>query len=166
MTTRPPITPTARGEANAALDGALLDLRRLWMHPRLLRWFSAQVGADVELATLRTLRAIESADGRPLGVGDLADALAVDASTASRLVEQAVGEGYVERRASAQDRRRTELALTSAGEALLARSTEAKAELMGRATLEWSDEDLVALAAMLDRLQSDLRALLDEEERE
>lgn len=156
---------TPRTAAHVALDTALLDLRRIWMHPRLLRWFAEEVGTDVELATLRTLRAIEtgSVEGRPLGVSDLAAAMAVDASTASRLVEQAVGDGYVTREASTRDRRRTELALTAEGERLLARSTEVRAGMLGRATRTWDDEDLAVLAELLSRLQLDLRDLLDDE---
>ncbi len=154
---------TPRTEAHVALDTALLDLRRVWLHPRLLRWFAEEVGTDVEIATLRTLRAIEAGGGEPIGVGDVAAAIAVDASTASRLVEQAVADGYVTRRSSARDRRRTELALTGEGERLLARSTEVRARLLGRATRDWADEDLIALAGLLGRLQVDLRGLLEDE---
>jgi DNA-binding MarR family transcriptional regulator len=154
-------TPASRARAHAALDEALLDLRRLWMHPRLLRWFGEQVGADVEIATLRTLRAIEAAGDAALGVGDLGTALAVDASTASRLVEQAVGEGYVERTSCEHDRRRTNLMLTTQGRRLLDRSNEVRADLLGRATAEWPDDELEALAGMLARLQTDLRGLLE-----
>jgi DNA-binding MarR family transcriptional regulator len=158
------IPPTARATANVSLDEALVDLRRLWMHPRLLRWFAAQVGHDVEPATLRTLRAIETAEGGSPGVTDLAAILAVEASPASRLVEQAVGDGYVERRSSESDRRRTELRLTAEGERLLTRSTEVRGELLGRATRGWDDEELTRLAELLSRLQVDLRGLLDDEE--
>ena len=159
------VSTTPRTAAHVALDAALLDLRRVWMHPRLLRWFAEEVGTDVELATLRTLRAIETGgEQAALGVSDLAAAMAVDASTASRLVEQAVAEGYVTRRASPRDRRRTELALTAEGERLLARSTEVRARMLGRATRAWDDEDLIELAELLTRLQVDLRGLLEDEE--
>lgn len=158
------VSTTSRTAAHASLDAALLDLRRVWMHPRLLRWFADEVGADVELATLRTLRAIEANGDEPMGVSDLAVALAVDVSTASRLVEQSVAEGYVERRSSARDRRRTELALTREGELLLGRSTEVRAALMGRATRDWDDADLLTLAELLGRLQHDLRGLLEDED--
>ena len=157
------VSTTSRTAAHVALDAALLDLRRVWMHPRLLRWFAAEVGTDVEIATLRTLRTIE-AGGAALGVSDLAAAMAVDASTASRLVEQAVADGYVTRRSSDRDRRRTELALTPEGERLLARSTEVRARLLGRATEDWDDPDLIALAELLSRLQVDLRGLLEDED--
>jgi hypothetical protein len=81
-------------------DGALLELldalselRRFWERPDRKRRFLAELGEPVELATLRTLAAVErseaAADGEP-GVCDVAEHLAVDASTASRLAEQAV----------------------------------------------------------------------------
>lgn len=156
--------PNDRADAHVSLDEALLDLRRLWMHPRLLRWFAEQVGQDVELATLRTLRAVEAAEGGSPGIKDLAVALAVDASTASRLVDQAVGDGYVERRSSESDRRRTELRLTADGERLLTRSTRVRGRMIGRATRDWDDGDLTKLAELLARLQVDLRGLLEDEE--
>lgn len=159
------VSTSSRTAAHVALDAALLDLRRVWMHPRLLRWFAEEVGTDVEMATLRTLRTIEASGGEALGVSDLAAAMAVDASTASRLVEQAVAEGYVVRRGSTRDRRRTELALTAEGERLLARSTEVRARMLGRATAHWDDDDLIALAELLSRLQVDLRGLLEDEDR-
>lgn len=156
---------TPRTAAHVSLDEALLDLRRVWMHPRLLRRFAEEVGTDVELATLRTLRAIETGGGRAaLGISELAAVLAVDASTASRLVEHAVADGYVTRRSSARDRRRTELALTAEGERLLARSTEVRARMLGRATRDWGDDEVIVLAELLSRLQGDLRGLLDDEE--
>lgn len=155
---------TSRTHAHVAVDEALLDLRRLWMHPRLLRWFADQVGRDVELATLRTLRTIEAAQESSPGIKDLAAALAVDASTASRLVEQAVGDGYVERRSSDRDRRRTQLRLTAEGERLLTRSTQVRGRLLGRATRGWGDDELTTLAVLLARLQADLRELLEDEE--
>jgi DNA-binding MarR family transcriptional regulator len=155
---------SARTDAHVSLDEALVDLRRLWMHPRLLRWFADQVGHDVEPATLRTLRAIEAAEGGSPGIKDLAAILAVDASTASRLAEQAVGDGYVERRSSEADRRRTELRLTAEGEQLLTRSTQVRGRMLGRATRGWDDEELTQLAELLARLQVDLRGLLDDEE--
>lgn len=156
-------TPPRDG-SHAVLDEALLDLRRLWIHPRLLRWFSEQLGVGVELATLRTLRAIEAA-GAGAGVGDLAAILAIDASTASRLVEQAVNDGYVQRRACSQDRRRSKLTLAPKGERLLAQSSRLRSELLGRATLSWSDEELAEAARICQRLQQDLRALIEEESR-
>lgn len=152
-----------RAEAHAALDTALLDLRRLWIHPRLLRWFSDQLGVDVELGLLRTLRAVEISGGTS-GVGDVASVLVVDASTASRLVEQAVVEGYLVRRSCPQDRRRSALSLAPEGHELLKRAAQARNELLGRATQQWSDDELERAAVTFTRLREDLRTLLEGEE--
>ena len=141
------------------LDDALLRLRRLWLHPARRRRFMAELGEPVELATLRTLRAIDLAGGDEPSVGDVAAALVVDASTASRLVDQAVSGGYVTRHPSASDRRRSVLELTTQGADLLQRSTKVRERLLAEVTAEWPAEDLATLAGLLGRLHRDFERL-------
>lgn len=147
--------------AHGAVDEALLDLRRLSLHPSPPGWFPEKVGADV---TLRTLRAIEAGcDDGPLGVGDVATALSVDASTASQFLEHAADAGYVGRRNFEHDRHRTGLALTAADERLLSRAILVRGEQPGRATRAWTDRELTTPATRQSQRQLDLRGLLDDE---
>jgi DNA-binding MarR family transcriptional regulator len=133
------------------LDVAFGRLRRLWESPALKRRFMARMGTAVEPGVVRTLRAVGecAANG---GVGDVACALAVDASTASRLVDQAVALGFLERAASPHDRRRTVLTLTPVGADILRRATSVREELLSELTEDWSDRDVESLARLLERL--------------
>lgn len=142
-----------------ALDEGLVGVRRLMQRPGYQRRFLAALGEPVELGTLRAVRAVgRLADDVP-GVGDVAELLMVDASTASRLLDRAVSEGYVDRRSAPHDRRRTQLALTDAGAALLAKADAARRELLSEVTAGWDPADLDALASLLDRLRRDLDRL-------
>jgi DNA-binding MarR family transcriptional regulator len=149
-------------------DGALLELldalgelRRFWERPDRKRRFLAELGEPVELATLRTLAAVERSeavtDGEP-GVGDVAEQLAVDASTASRLAEQAVRAGYLTRAPGRADRRRTHLQLTDSGRALTTRATLIRRRWLDRITAGWSDTDVEALGTLLRRFLDDATA--------
>ena len=144
----PPPSTSTRLER---LDVAFGRLRRLWESPALKRRFMARMGASVEPGVVRTLRAVGEcgADG---GVGDVAATLAVEASTASRLVDQAVAMGFLERATSPRDRRRTVLSLTSEGAEILGRATSVREELLSELTEDWSDRDVEALADLLERL--------------
>jgi DNA-binding MarR family transcriptional regulator len=142
------------------LDGALVRLRRLWDHPALRRRLLELLGVPVELSLIRTLGAIEERHAEPEpGVRHVADALAVDASTASRFVEQAVAGGWVTRRTCARDRRRCVLALTERGEGLLERVTEVRSALLAELTADWTADDIATLATLLERLDHRIQEL-------
>ncbi len=141
------------------LDDALTGLRRVWLRPGRRRRFLAELGEPVELAVLRTLRAIELVDGDEPGVSDVAAALGVKTSTASRMVDDAVTQGYVTRVASEVDRRRAVLQLTSEGARLLGRATQVRESLLAEVTADWSHEDVATLAGLLERLQHDFARL-------
>lgn len=139
-----------------ALDEALVGVRRLMQRPGYQRQFLAALGEPVDLGTLRAVRAVgRLADDVP-GVGDVAELLMVDASTASRVLDRAVGAGYVAREPAPHDRRRTQLRLTDAGVALLAKADAARRELLSTVTDDWDPGDLETLASLLDRLRHDL----------
>jgi DNA-binding MarR family transcriptional regulator len=134
-------------ELDAALDG----LRRHWESPALRAAFHAHLGRPVELSTVRTLRSIERAGDGPC-VGDIADLLMVDHSTASRMVDTAAAAGLASRTPSPRDRRRTVLALTPAGVDLLDAANAARAALLEELTQGWPPEDLELLTSLLRRL--------------
>jgi DNA-binding MarR family transcriptional regulator len=137
------------------LMDALSDLRRFWERPDRKRRFLAELAEPVELGVLRTLNAVARCGEQEMGVGTVADMLAVDQSTASRLVEQAVRAGYLVREAGAQDRRRTPLALTDEGRALLDRATAIRRRWLAGITATWNPEEVEGLAALLRRFLDD-----------
>lgn len=67
--------------------------------------------------TLAQCHALQEVDAHPgLGVGELAQALRVDPSTASRLAEALVAKGWAQRTAMAGNRRAVTLLLTAEGQ--------------------------------------------------
>lgn len=133
------------------LDTAFGGLRRLWESPALRRRFQERMGVPIEPALVRTLRAVAAATDE-CGVGNVADALGVDGSTASRLVDKAVAAGYLARGSSIQDRRRSVLSLTAAGIELQRRSLRVRQELLAELTTDLTDPDIDHLADLLERL--------------
>jgi DNA-binding MarR family transcriptional regulator len=154
-------TPSPARTALASLDAALLDVRRLGRRPGYRSRLLAAVGDAIDISTVRVLRAVErghgggEGDGGAAGicVGDVATRLEVDPSTASRLVDQQVTAGYLERQRSATDRRRSTLTLTDAGRTVLAEVTGARLDLFAEVTADWSEHEVATLATALDRLR-------------
>ena len=147
----------ARGHLDQ-LDEALVGIRRVLQRPgyrdRLLRALSARI----PLATLRLLRAVQRAATAP-AIGEVADVLGIDPSTASRVVDRAVAAGYLERSVCPDDRRRTRLLLSTSGAALLDEATARRRELLAEITETWDTDDLDTLVVLLQRLLSGFDAL-------
>jgi len=139
------------------MDEALLGIRRVFMRPGYRQRLLEGSSRNLTLATLRLLRAIERSDSAP-SVGEVAEALTIDPSTASRLVDAATESGLVERQACADDRRSRRLYLTKEGTSALAEVTARRRQLLSQVTDGWSEEELEQLAGMLTRL----RAAFDE----
>jgi len=147
-------SPTAVRTELEQLDHALVSLRRLWQHRNLQQDLAARTGTAVQPALIRTLRAVELAEGDEPSVGDVADALAVDPSTASRYVDQAVRDGLVRRSPSATDRRRAVLQVTPDGAVLLEHANDARVAFLADLTQDWPADDIRTLATLLDRLRA------------
>jgi DNA-binding MarR family transcriptional regulator len=150
-------TPPCASDVDAvarldALDDALLRMRRLFQRPGYRKQLLQGLSREVELATLRLLRAVELADEAP-SVGAVAESLVIDPSTASRLVEGAVRESYLRRRACRDDRRRARLELTDEGVVVLREATERRRWLLGQVTEGWAPEELRLLVELLSKLQ-------------
>lgn len=135
----------------ARLDVAFMRLRRLWESPVLRRRFQRALGEAIEPGVIRTLRAVD-AGAADCGVRDLATALDVEPSTASRLVDSAVTAGYLDRATSPHDRRRTILTVTSEGADVLSRALSIREQLLSELTADWTDDDVEQLATLLERL--------------
>ncbi|CAL9499519.1 MarR family winged helix-turn-helix transcriptional regulator [Streptomyces sp. enrichment culture] len=84
-------------------------------------------------------------------VGSVAERLKLDPSTASRMVSDAVKSGYVTQTPSARDSRRRVLGLTSAGQGLLARSTEFQQEVFDGLVADWPEADVREFSRLLVR---------------
>ena len=152
-----PTTPRRTRPSRAArrrlegLDAALLELRALVARPGYRRRLLGPLGRRIELSTVRLLQAVDRAD-EPPSIGEVAAALDVDPSTASRLVEQRVGEGLLERHRCPEDGRRTTLHLTDGGRALLDELKDARHDLLAEITGSWDVVDVEALETLMARL--------------
>jgi DNA-binding MarR family transcriptional regulator len=133
------------------LDDALVRVRRVLQSPSYRRRLMDRLGGDDPLSTLRLVRAVERA-GSPPSVGDVAEMLLVDPSTASRSVDDAVDRGYLERRPCDRDRRRALLHLTPSGRRLLQRMASARRALLSEVITDWSEEELADLVERLRHL--------------
>ena len=151
----------AAGPRLDALDRALLEVRRLVNRPGYRKRLLGPLGRRVELSTVRVLHAVDQADRAP-SIGEVAATLAIDPSTASRLVDQRVAEGLLERSPDPDDRRRAVLSITGPGRALLAELATSRRLMLEDVTEGWSADDVRTLEQLLSRLVGGFRALEDD----
>jgi DNA-binding MarR family transcriptional regulator len=141
-------------EAVAAIERALVAMRRSQGRRALQRWAAGAARTEapvVEAAAFQVLDAIEGAteQGRAMTVNGVADALGVDQPRASRLVARAVGDGLVRRGADPADGRRSVLALTRRGKRVLADGHRTRRDAVRAAVADWSPEDRETFARLL-----------------
>ncbi len=140
-----------RREAAGQLDRAILNLRRLMVKPPAASLPIPELGHSVDFAKVHALLSISEADG-PCTVKDVAAALGLDHSTASRLLGDAESDGLVRRHADPADRRRTIVQLTSKGRTVVRVSSNTRCSVIEGVFADWSVEDLSTLTEMLQRM--------------
>jgi DNA-binding MarR family transcriptional regulator len=139
------------GNAVAAIERAMVALRRSQTRRTLHRRVAGDAATPAEAATVQVLDAIEAAGdrGEVLTVNGVADALGVDQPRASRLVARAVDAGLVRRGADPDDGRRSLLTLTSSGRGMLAHVQRVRRAAVQSAVAGWSPEDRTTFARLL-----------------
>jgi DNA-binding MarR family transcriptional regulator len=135
------------------LDESLLRLRRVFQRPGYRKRLLEGLSSDIELATLRMLRAVQRSDRAP-SVGGVADALMIDPSTASRVVDGAAEAELLDRRACTDDRRKARLHLTAQGQRVLEEVTARRRQLLAQVTADWNPDELHKLIGLLSTLQA------------
>jgi DNA-binding MarR family transcriptional regulator len=98
--------------------------------------------------------------GGEVTVGVVAERLAIDPSTASRLVAEAIRAGYLARAASGADGRRVRLALTDAGRELVAAMHRYQRAVFDEVTADWSLEEREEFARHFVHFAASLSAAL------
>lgn len=91
----------------------------------------------------------------PVRVSEIAEALSVDLSVASRQVAALERAGYVVRGADPDDRRAHRIEITEAGRRVLRHSHRRMVAAFEDALDGWSEDELTSLASGLDRLRAD-----------
>jgi DNA-binding MarR family transcriptional regulator len=94
-------------------------------------------------------------------VGQVAEALHVDLSVASRQLTALAVAGHVSRERDPQDRRALYVEITDAGRAALREAHEQMLDAFSDAVAGWSDEDIAQLAGLLARLREDYAAAVN-----
>jgi DNA-binding MarR family transcriptional regulator len=136
------------------LDELLTRIHVSRQRPEWRRQLLHHTAPVTTVSTLRVLRAVEQceAGGRGASIGDVAEYMAVEHSTASRTVGSVVAAGLLSKTLAPDDQRRCVLVLTDAGRDALAAVTDRRRELVADVVSDWPDTDVDVLVGLLDRL--------------
>lgn len=137
-------------EPHADLERALTRVVRRAFLPTAGEATRRQAGVDLERATYSTLTRIAELDHPRLT--EVAAAMGLDTSTASRHTKRLVEDGYVEVTACSDDARARRYRPTAAGRATLERVRTARRDRLAHLLGDWDPAEVSALASGLDRL--------------
>jgi DNA-binding MarR family transcriptional regulator len=148
---------TDRSEAVAGIDDALRRLRRFLTKPPGEGVVVCGLQMPYEVAQIDACEAIAElgADQPVVTVKDVAADLALDHSSASRLLARAEANGLVQRTADPDDRRRTCLSLTGPGRDAVAVAGRVRMRVLGGIVQEWSDAELALFTELFARLSTE-----------
>lgn len=136
------------------LDDLLTRIHVARQRPAWRRRLLDGAGPVTNVSTLRTLRAVEhhQRNGGGASIGDVADYLAVEHSTASRTVSAVVAAGLLAKSSADDDQRRSVLVLTDIGVQALATVTDRRRDLVAETVVDWDTADIDRLVILLERL--------------
>lgn len=139
------------------LDELLVRIHTVRQRPGWRRRLIDASGSVPSLSTLRVLRAVEHREkaGHSASVGDVAEYMAVEHSTASRTVANVVAAGLLTKTQDTDDQRRCVLTLTAAGRQALADVTERRQEMVAETVAGWPESDVDTLVDLLQQLVAD-----------
>jgi DNA-binding MarR family transcriptional regulator len=106
---------------------------------------------DLNLSQSKLLHRLESA-GRELSLGQVADSVGISLPTASRLVDDLVRRGLVERREDDSDRRLKRVGLSASGQAALRQLNAARLNGLQEFTVTLTDTERATLAETVQTL--------------
>jgi DNA-binding MarR family transcriptional regulator len=139
----------------AVIEGAVVAIVREASLSSLQERLKQAAGVSVDRAGFQVLRFLDNTGSARLS--EIAAAMGLDPSTASRHVRWLEREKLIERRGDPEDRRVAVLSLSVSGVDALERLIEARNGFFAALLHDWSDEDLGRLAPLLDRLARDLQ---------
>jgi DNA-binding MarR family transcriptional regulator len=136
------------------LDELLTRIHVVRQRPGWRRRLLDGAGPVTNVSTLRVLRAVEQCQGKDDGasIRDVANYLAIEHSTASRMVATVVAAGLLTKTSATNDQRRSVLVLTNVGVEALATVTDRRREMVAEKISDWPDVDVDTLVALLERL--------------
>lgn len=136
------------------LDELLTRIHVARQRPHWRRRHLDGTGPVTNISTLRVLRAVQECqqDSGGASIRDVAEYMAVEHSTASRIVAAVVAAGLLTKTSAPDDQRRCALVLTDVGSDALTTVIERRRELLAEAVADWTDTDADSLVALLERL--------------
>ncbi len=142
------------GDTGAELEGAgqaLFRLGRIFARQPLPHLLAQRTERAVELSRILVADVVAAAEqaGQEITVGAVAERLAIDPSTASRLVAETIQAGYLTRSPSPEDARRSLLVLTEAGRELVGHARLYQRAVFEQATAAWTAEERQTFARLL-----------------
>jgi DNA-binding MarR family transcriptional regulator len=141
-----------RRDAILRIDRAMVRIRRSQTRRTIGRLMEGELGTRFNMAHSFVVDALDEARsslGEGPSVGMVAEHLGVDPSRASRMVADALRDGYVRRVASQADGRRMCLELTGAGRKLLRTASRFRRRFFSKEMARWPDRDCVEFARLL-----------------
>lgn len=138
------------------------ELRRGASMTRLKERFQSE--RSIEIGQLDALDLLVARGEAGLRMGDLADALRVDASTATRAVDRLVQAGFAERTTDPEDGRRVLARVSDKGEALHRELAQGRRDMLDRMLQGFSERERRDLADLMERFVHALDELVAEED--
>lgn len=145
------------------VDRALLQMRRRVVRPETNSVPIPALEHPVDFAKVMACLAVSDLQGLadppgPVTVKDVALALGLEHSTASRLLAETAAEGFVHRTTDPADRRRTVVTLTTTGDMVVTQSSEIRAWAIDLMLAEWASTDLQTFAGLIERFTETIDA--------
>jgi DNA-binding MarR family transcriptional regulator len=146
------------------LDRALRRLRKSMIRPPQGLVPVPALGRQLDVAKIFACDAVaELAPGHPVvSVKDVAAMLDLEHSTVSRLLGEMEDDGLVTRGSDPADRRRTTIALTGLGRAVVADATTMTRFFTRLMLSDWPREDVEELTRLMGRLAETVHSKLDQ----
>jgi len=164
----PPIAPDAPGSHLPdmlvdTLDRAFRRLRKSMIRPPQGLVPVPALGRQLDVAKIFACDAVAELAGSHavVTVKDVAAILDLEHSTVSRLLGEMADDGLVTRGSDAADRRRTTIALTELGRAVVADATTMTRFFTRLMLSDWPREDVEELTRLMGRLAETVHSKLD-----
>jgi DNA-binding MarR family transcriptional regulator len=148
------------------LDRALLSARRALTLPEISALPLPELDRTIDpakaLACMAIADLVHDQPNRTVTVKDVAAALTLEHSTASRLLADTEALGLLSRASDPQDRRRTSVSLTPTGQHVVEEIVAIRNWALSEVLAQWPDEDVRRFSELIEEFTEALRVNLDQ----
>lgn len=154
------MSPRALRPLAAELSTCWRDLASILASRRLHASLHPELGSKLTPSKLRALELLAQHDG--LRVGELADRVGVDDTTATRLVDRLEDQGLAQRHSEEADRRATLVELTDEGSELVSGVVAQRQEFFAEVLATLDPEERIQLVRLTEKAALALRTRSEE----